>query len=389
LISESWRRCAEFGVDPAQPEAPLKLDDAALTQARLGSDLQWAMPVIRSLLTDAAAEAGHVVAVADADGLLLWVEGAHDLRKRAESMGFAAGACWSEREVGTNAPGTALALDLPVQVFATEHYLDAVAPWSCTAVPIHDPHGGSLLGVLDLTGNHSVTGAQSLALVRATVMAVESALRDAGLPAHGPRTATSTDSATAAMWRLELLGRESGELRRGDRTTHLSLRHTEILLLLAMHPHGLSGERLAILLDDRDISPVTVRAEMTRLRRQLGPTAVASRPYRLTRPLVIDALEVHSALRHKDTTEALRGYQGPLLTRSEAPAILQLRSEIDALVGSAAARTNDLDALRRYLDTEQGRMDWSAHRRLLDLLGADAPERALVAARLNSPSLVG
>ena len=68
------------------------------------------MPVIRRLLVDDATDAGLLVAVSDAAGRLLWVEGEHRLRTRAEAMHFVAGADWSEAEAGTNAPGTALAL---------------------------------------------------------------------------------------------------------------------------------------------------------------------------------------------------------------------------------------------------------------------------------------
>ena len=46
-----------------------------------------------------------------ADGTLLWVEGDRKACRRAEAMNFVPGADWSERGAGTNAPGTALALD--------------------------------------------------------------------------------------------------------------------------------------------------------------------------------------------------------------------------------------------------------------------------------------
>ncbi|SIL07778.1 Putative transcriptional regulator [Mycobacteroides abscessus subsp. abscessus] len=46
-------------------------------------------------------------------------------------------------------------------------------PWSCTAVPIHDPLSGTPLGSLDLTGGVDIASPQTLALVRATAVAVE------------------------------------------------------------------------------------------------------------------------------------------------------------------------------------------------------------------------
>ena len=84
--------------------------------------------------------------------------------------------------------------------------------------------------------------------------------------------------------RLRLLGRPTGELVTDAGTTALRLRHAEILLLLTLNPHGLTSEQLAIELHDRETAPVTLRAELSRLRDLLarhGTVELASRPYRL------------------------------------------------------------------------------------------------------------
>ena len=47
---------------------------------------------------------------------LLWVEGDRGACRKAEAMNFVPGADWSERGAGTNAPGTALALDTELQI---------------------------------------------------------------------------------------------------------------------------------------------------------------------------------------------------------------------------------------------------------------------------------
>ena len=85
----------------------------------------------------------HIVAIADADANLLWVTGDRDTCERAREMRFQEGAAWSESDAGTNAVGTALALDHPVQIFSAEHVLEAVHPWTCSAAPIHDPGTGA------------------------------------------------------------------------------------------------------------------------------------------------------------------------------------------------------------------------------------------------------
>ena len=177
VVSESWRRSLRSGLDPERSLARLPLDDARLADARTAHPLAVGMPVIRRLLVEEAAEAGLLVAVSDAAGQLLWVEGDPVLRARAENMHFLPGADWSEESAGTNAPGTALALGRPVQIFGPEHLLRPVTPWSCSAAPIREPDTGAILGVLDLSGGPEVAGPQTLALVRATVAAVEAELR--------------------------------------------------------------------------------------------------------------------------------------------------------------------------------------------------------------------
>lgn len=264
LVTESWQRSMRSGIDPEHSLAPVRLDDDTLDELRAAHPLEAAMPVIRRLLVDDAVDAGLLVAVSDAVGQLLWVEGDRELRARAEHMNFVPGADWSEHSAGTNAPGTALALGAPVQIVGAEHLLRPVTPWSCSAAPIREPDTGAVLGVIDVTGGDEAAGPTALALVRATVAAVEAELRLSRL--IGPTAQRS--AGTAGQPRLETLGRRHARLSQGDTSADLSLRHSEILLLLSHAPDGLSSAELAVELSDDDQSMVTVRAELLRLRAQ-------------------------------------------------------------------------------------------------------------------------
>jgi transcriptional regulator of acetoin/glycerol metabolism len=65
-------------------------------------------------------DAPHVVHVVDADGIVL-----HSFGNDADAMrewGLLAGCDWSERAMGTNGAGTALAANQPVVVIGCEHY---------------------------------------------------------------------------------------------------------------------------------------------------------------------------------------------------------------------------------------------------------------------------
>ena len=86
------------------------------------------------------------------------------------------GARWSEADAGTNAMGTALAVDHSLQVFSAEHFATPVHGWTCSAAPLHDPVSGELLGVLDLSGPLQTAHPHSLALVTAAARMVEAVL---------------------------------------------------------------------------------------------------------------------------------------------------------------------------------------------------------------------
>lgn len=341
------------------------------------------MPTIRRLLVDSAAEAGLLVAVSDAAGRLLWVEGSSGLRSRAEPIAFVAGANWSESRVGTNAPGTALTLDRAVQIFGAEHLSRPVTPWSCSAAPIHDPASGAIMGVLDLTGGPQVAAPQSLSLIRATVAAVEAELRldDAGQTGE-PRTSSSAPVRQVRST-LQVLGTRGALLGHGSATRRLSLRHSEMLYLLATAPQGLTASELAIGLGSQEQASVTVRAELSRLRALIKPVHMHSRPYLLSNRLDIDATRVVDALRHGQLRRAVAAYHGPLLARSGAPAIVKARSELHDELRTTLLDRLDPDALLTFGDTEHGRDDLEIWEAAWRVLPAGSPRSAHVQAHVQ------
>ena len=200
VVAESWQRSLAKGVDPDRGGAQASAIADSVARMRTTHPLAATLPVIRRLLVEDATDSGVVVAVTAADGTLLWVEGDRRACRRAEAMNFVPGADWSERGAGTNAPGTALALDSELQIRGSEHFSRIVQPWSCTAVPVHDPDTGALLGAIDLTGGSQVASPQTLALVRATVVAVENQLALLRL------TGSSPESSAPAAAHLVVLG---------------------------------------------------------------------------------------------------------------------------------------------------------------------------------------
>ena len=394
LVQASWQRSLTLKIDPDRPVVRFALDDDELREYRDAHPLSLALPTIQRLLVRHTVDAGLIIAVGDQAGRLLWVDGDRGLRRKAEGMFFVEGADWSERAVGTSAPGTALALDRSVQIRGAEHFARLVHPWSCSAVPVHDPDSGAVLGVIDITGGEEATAPATLPLLEAAVAAVEAELRITRLdelvrsrPHRARATAPSAVPTLARTPVLSVLGTDVGRLEARGRVVELGARHAEILTLLAWHPEGLSAGHLAALVYGRDDAVLTLRAEMVRLRRVLAPldpTLVpVSRPYRLQRRLELDAGRCLAFLDRGAHRVALGAYAGPVLPGSQAPGIREIRAEVSVRLREAMLTDAAADTLLAYARTDEAAFDAEVWRACLALLPPKSPKRASVVARLE------
>ena len=395
LVQDSWRR-SRAGRVGAEDLPPLELTDEELEAYRSTHPLAGAMDMIRALLLpgDNASDAGVVVAVGDAAGRLLWIEGDRSVRALTGAMGFVAGTNWSEKFVGTSAPGTALALDRSVQIHGAEHYNRLVQPWACTAAPGHPPGTRRLLGGSGVTGGADAGTPQAQLLVDATARAIEGELLVARLRARAAVTAPipSRRSVVRApeTATLRVLGRDRALLEiAGDAAetlTEVSARHAEILLMLAVHRQGLSAERLGELVYG-DAAEGTLRPEMVRLRKVLERTAPhlvpTSRPYRLAADLEIDAHQVLSLLGRGAHRVALAAYRGPVLPDSVAPGVEEFRETVRVALRDALLAEASIDVLLAYAETSDGSADEEILRLALSMLPARSPKRAGLVARIE------
>lgn len=391
IVFESWLRSQQRTIDPARaPERPALAADE-LAELRRIHPIARVLPVVRRLLFEEAADSGLIVAVGDAAGRLLWLDGDARLRSAAEDMGFRAGMDWSETAVGTSAPGSALALDHAIQVLGAEHYNRAVHQWSCTAAPVHDPATGAIIGVIDVTGGDSAASPHILPLVEATLAAVEAELKLASLRSLIERErptggAAPASKPPAAEPRLVVLGRDPALLEHDGGSLALSGRHAEILLALASQP-GLPAAALAEAVYGDAASEQTLRAEVVRLRKRLARHGAGvdllSRPYRLDRPLRIDAVEALEALGRGAHRLALAAYEGAVMPGSSAPAVERLRGDVDATLRQAMLQSAAPDHLFEYAQHWAGE-DAEVWETLLRVLPPRSPKRARVVARLEA-----
>jgi signal transduction histidine kinase len=147
LVEESWVRSRNYGIDPLHLRRQRR-DLATLVprQERARLLLEAAQPVVR-LVHSVLRHEAHMVGVSDAEGFIVRLAASH---AEEEAINFFEGASWSERDIGTNGIGTALAARAPVLVAGSQHFVHDYRHWTCIGVPLCAPDG-TVLGALDLS----------------------------------------------------------------------------------------------------------------------------------------------------------------------------------------------------------------------------------------------
>jgi transcriptional regulator of acetoin/glycerol metabolism len=174
VIERSWQRSSSLGVpsDRIRNIARLSDQEISLTNERYRDLVLHATPVMELLYLHIANTRSMVI-LSDAKGLIIRSIGDPDFISRADQVALRPGVSWAESHTGTNAIGTSIAERLPVVVYADEHFVERNNFLTCSAAPIFDPYG-SMMGVLDITGDYRVHQHHTIALVRIAVQMIES-----------------------------------------------------------------------------------------------------------------------------------------------------------------------------------------------------------------------
>jgi hypothetical protein len=188
--------------------------------------------------------------------------------------------------------------------------------------------------------------------------------------------------AAPPLVRATFLGRDRAVVEVGGRRTELRRRLSEILLLLCARPEGMSAGALCADLHGDHGSPSSVRVEVSRLRKLIGPCIDTDR-YRLTCDVETDVRRLEGLLRRGTVREAAEAYPGPFLPESEAPGVVGAREQLDAWVRQAVVSSDDPSALWAWVNSASGRDDVVALKRLLSRLEFRDPRRSLCAARVG------
>ncbi|MDO3397615.1 transcriptional regulator [Nocardioides sp. SOB44] len=341
-IWSSWSR-SEQTIGPEVPHAPLA-DETETAAYWRDSPLQAAVERVEADLRRTAEDGDLVVAVTDPQTRILWTYGGRTMRRKAESVNFVPGGCWDDRSAGTNALDLANRHDRAATVFSAEHYASMVHNWVCWAAPVHDPASGVQLGVLDLSTTWERTHPIGLATAQVMARLIEQALPASATPLGH---AVEPDEGEPGLV-LSVLGTAEALLD-GQRLL-LNRRQSEILALLALHPEGLSLDRLhASVYGDHAVTFSTLKAEVSHLRHALGGQ-LSSRPYRLTMPVATDVDHVLGLLRRGRVAQAVEAYGGDLLPGTDSPALQELGEYVAVAVREALLADPQPEAVARYSD---------------------------------------
>ncbi|MEX0565242.1 sigma-54-dependent Fis family transcriptional regulator [Raoultella terrigena] len=151
LLSDSWFRSQLYGLQPTTDDFPrLRSGELADLLASHSGLQQLTQPVVGAL-SRKVADLQSVVILSDASGLVLQTFGNMHAMQKAQSFALAPGNLWSESGRGTNAIGTALAIDDSCEIDGRQHFLTSNQDLYCAAIPIQSPDG-QIAGVLDISG---------------------------------------------------------------------------------------------------------------------------------------------------------------------------------------------------------------------------------------------
>lgn len=147
---------------------------------------------------------------------------------------------------------------------------------------------------------------------------------------------------SAVPLQIKVLGQRAVELN--GQPLRLTDQALDVLVILALHPEGLSAEALHDQLYSEGKKLLALRAAVSRLR-SVMPISVYPELYRITVPFEFDVHECGKAIASADILTALNLYRGALLEKSNAPGIVEARGWLEERVKQSALHVGSAEAL--------------------------------------------
>lgn len=148
-ILDSWNRCKQLGVSHDKEEVISHIQQSDFISRRQKNlDLiNAAVPVMEEFCKRLKGE-GYLLLLADKEGYLVEVIADLKSQKIADRCGIAAGARWTEENVGSTGLSIALRTRTAMTTSGNEHYCLALRVWDSSACPIFVD--GEYLGTFDV-----------------------------------------------------------------------------------------------------------------------------------------------------------------------------------------------------------------------------------------------
>lgn len=177
IIKKSHERSNKYGIETSRiyPKKILTKEEIPLLMKKNRDLIRIASPFIK-ILYDFLEGSGFFIVLTDNEGCILSTIGDKDILAAAKELNMVVGAYMDENSIGTNAMGTAIKEDMPIQISAKEHFITAYHRWTCSAAPIHNTKG-EIIGTLNLTGNSHLVHPHTLGLVVAAVRSIENQIK--------------------------------------------------------------------------------------------------------------------------------------------------------------------------------------------------------------------
>lgn len=176
LIENSHKRSEDYGVEKSRDHSKIMLNNEELKKVlEINKELiEISRPYI-DMVVESVEDNDFIIILTDNNGCILYIKGANAIKDELEKLNLKVGAYMDEKNIGTNAMGTAITENRCIQITANEHYATIFQSLTCSAAPIHNSKG-EIIGTLNLTGKSNMKHPHTLGLVIFGVTAIENEL---------------------------------------------------------------------------------------------------------------------------------------------------------------------------------------------------------------------
>ncbi|MCC5909748.1 MAG: sigma-54-dependent Fis family transcriptional regulator [Clostridiaceae bacterium] len=241
VIAESWTRCRDHGVKylDGYYENLLSREETERFIEERKQLIDIARPIMKTLFK-CVEGSSFIVVLTNEKSVILEIMGDSDVLERTKTINFLPGASWSEECVGTNAIGTTLVINHPIQISGAEHYCSKHHFWTCSAAPIRDSLG-NVIGCLDMSCLIGREHSKDLEMVVAAVRAIENQLH---------KEETQGQLFTAHKHLTTVLSTISEGIMSVDKDFVITHVNTALAQIVGMLPRDMIGKKVSSILGD-------------------------------------------------------------------------------------------------------------------------------------------